>query len=72
MPGGVHETGKAGGTAKMSEQENPSLPKPRGWEGAHLDGLKDNEKRELGEFMPNDLHLVFNRIITIINGPVMR
>lgn len=39
---------------------------------AHLDGLKDNEKRELGEFMPNDPHLVLNRIITIINGPVMR
>lgn len=38
----------------------------------HLDGLKDNEKRELGEFMPNDHHLILNRITTIINRPVMR
>lgn len=37
-----------------------------------LDDLEDHENREPRELMPDDPHLLFNRIITIINGSVMR
>lgn len=36
------------------------------------DDLDDHENRESRELMPDDPHLLFNRIITTINGSVVR
>lgn len=49
-------------------------PEPRGEEvrvHVDLDELEARENGELREIVPDDPHLLFNRII-IINGPVMR
>lgn len=40
--------------------------------GVDLGEVEDDKNREVREIMPDDVHVLFNRIIIIINGPVRR
>lgn len=54
------------------DRKSIPCPEPRGQEvkvDVDVDELEDNENRELRELIPDDPHLLFNRII-VMNEPV--
>lgn len=57
------------------DQEIIPGPEPRREQvriGVDLGEVEDDKNREVRESMPDDIHVLFNRIIIIINGPVRR
>lgn len=57
------------------DQETTPGPEPRREQvkvGVDLGEVEDDENRELREILPDDVHVLFNRIRIVINGPVRR